>query len=152
MTFQRVEPMFIEQTSSLATVLRNAPAPARPGLSRSWHSRFFSRVGWFGRMDHGLFANWALSAPFYWLWFGFFSLVFLLGLLGALYREDWTITELDIVVTKFSRALGPDSPSPEGRSLGIRVERSSPAETPRPIFPYRLRFLDGRAEGLGTSD
>ncbi len=70
----------------------------------------------------------------------FFTLVFILALVGALYHEDWTITEQDIVVTK---SLGPWCRTrrvPKARSLGIRVESLSGDN--EAIFPYRLRFLD----------
>ena len=47
---------------------------------------------------------WGQSDAFYWLWSGFFALVLVLSLVGAVYREDWTIADREIVVTK---AVGP---------------------------------------------
>src|SRR5712691_629524 len=93
--------------------------------------------------------DWALSDSFYWLWSGFFSLVVILGLLGALYQEDWTITEPDIVVTK---SVGPWRRTrrvPRARSLGIRVEIITGGDD-GPIFPYRLRFLDAERKDPGS--
>lgn len=94
---------------------------------------------WFGPYGPHPAADWARSW-FYWVWSGFFTLVFILALVGALYHEDWTITEQDIVVTK---SLGPWCRTrrvPKARSLGIRVESLSGDN--EAIFPYRLRFLD----------
>ena len=90
----------------------------------------------------------ARADSFYWIWSGFFALVFILGLVGAYYQEDWTITEQDIVVTK---ALGPWSGTrriPRARSLGIRVEIITGVDD-GPIFPYRLRFLDADRNDSG---
>ena len=85
----------------------------------------------------------------YWLWSAFFSLVFVLGLLGALYREDWAITEQDIVMTK---SIGPWRKTrrvAKGRSLRIHVEVVTGGDE-GPIFPYRLHLLGaaGPVSGL----
>jgi hypothetical protein len=94
--------------------------------------------------------DWALSDSFYWLWSGFFGLVFIVGLLGALYRENWSITEQDIVVTK---SVGPWRRTrrvPRAPRSGFAL-RSSRAETmSRSSIP--TTFLGCRAEGFGTSD
>lgn len=85
--------------------------------------------------------DWARSDSFYWLWSGFFSLIFILGLLGALYEENWTITEQDIVVAKYVGPWRRTRRVPKARSLGIRIEIVTRGDH-GPVFPYRLRFLD----------
>jgi hypothetical protein len=103
---------------------------------------------WFGPYGPRPASNWALSDSFYWLWSSFFSLVVILGLLGALYQEDWTITGQDIVVTK---SVGPWRRTrrvPRARSLGIRIEIVTGGDD-GPIFPYRLHFLDAERKDSG---
>src|SRR5258706_12765021 len=77
---------------------------------------------WFGPNGPRPALYWGRSDSLFWLWFGLFSLVFILGLLGAVYQEHWTTTEHEIVVT---RSVGPWRRTrriPKPRSLGIRVE------------------------------
>jgi hypothetical protein len=103
---------------------------------------------WFGPYGRRPGVDWGQSDLFYWLWSGFFSLIFLLGLAGAFYQEDWTIAERDIVVTKH---LGPWRTTrrvARARSLGIRVEILTSGRD-GPIFPYRLRFLDAEQSDSG---
>jgi len=146
MTLQRVERYVIEQNAR-GIVMKMRQRRSALGVALLALAVLFASWG-FGPNGPRPAADWALSAAFYWLWFGFFSLVFLMGLLGALYHEDWTITELDIVVTK---SLGPWARTrrvPRGRSLGIRVEIITGGDD-RPIFPYRLRFLDAERRDSG---
>jgi len=146
MTLQRVERYVIEQNAR-GIVLKMRQRRRALGVALLALAVLFASWG-FGPNGPRPAADWALSAAFYWLWFGLFSLVFLMGLLGALYHEDWTITELDIVVTK---SLGPWERTrrvPRGRSLGIRVEIITGGDD-RPIFPYRLRFLDAERRDSG---
>jgi hypothetical protein len=103
---------------------------------------------WFGPYGPRPAVNWGESDLFYWLWSGFFSLILILGLLGAFYQEDWTIAEHDISVTK---GLGPWRTTrrvPRSRSLGIRIEILTSGRG-GPIFPYRLRFLDAEQNDSG---
>ncbi len=91
---------------------------------------------------------WGQSDVFYWLWSGFFGLLFVLGLLGAVYREDWSITDHEILVTK---SLGPWRTVrrvPTARPLAIRVEMIA-ARDDGPVFPFRLRFLDAEGNSPG---
>lgn len=103
---------------------------------------------WFGPYGPRPASEWARSDSFYWLWSAFFSLVSVLGLVGALYREDWTIAGQDIVVTN---SLGPWCRTRRvrrARPLGIRVEIVPGADEGR-AFPYRLRFLDAEQHDSG---
>jgi hypothetical protein len=78
----------------------------------------------------------------------FFSLVFSRGLLGALYHEEWTITDQNIVVMKSIGPRGRTRRVPRGRSLGIRVEIITGGDE-GPTFPYRLHFLDAERRNSG---
>jgi hypothetical protein len=146
MTLERVERYVIEQGVH-GTVLRMRQGRRALGvaflslavLSVSW---------WFGPYGPRPTSDWARSDSFYWLWSGFFSLVFILGLLGALYQEDWGITEQDIVVTKSVGAWRRTRRVPRARSLGIRVEIITGGDD-GPIFPYRLRLLDAEGKDSG---
>ncbi len=92
---------------------------------------------WFGPYGPQPASDWA-NSWFYWIWSGFFLLVFILALVGSFYREDWTIVEQGILVTK---SIGPwcqyRQVSKAG-SFGIRIEDISDSEA---IFPYRLHFF-----------
>ena len=146
MTLQRVERYVIEHNAH-GTVL--SMRQGRRALGVAFISLAVLLASWwFGPDGPRRTVDWALSAPFYWLWFGFFSLVFLMGLIGALYHEDWTITELDIAVTKSLGPWGWTRRVPRGRSLGIRVEIITGGDD-GPIFPYRLRFLDAERRDSG---
>jgi len=146
MTLERVERYVIEQGAH-GTVLRMRQGRRALGVAlvslivlyASW---------WFGPYGPRPASNWALSDSFYWLWSGFFSLAFILGLLGALYQEDWTITEQEIVVTN---SVGPWRRTrrvPRARPLAIRVEIITRGDD-GPIFPYRLHFLDAERKDSG---
>jgi hypothetical protein len=146
MTLERVERYLIEQ-SVQGPVLRMRQGRRALGvafialavLCVSW---------WFGPYGPRPALNWAQSGSFFWIWSGFFSLIFVLGLLGALYQEDWTITEQDIVMTK---GVGPWRRTrrvPRARPLGIRVEVITGGDD-GPIFPYQLRFLDAERKDSG---
>lgn len=146
MTLQRIERYVIEQNAH-GTVLRMRQG--RRALSVAFLSlAVLIASWWFGPYGSRPALDWAQSDPFHWLWFGFFSLVFIMGLLGALCREDWTITAQDLVVTK---SVGPwrwTRRVPRARSLGIRVEIITGGDD-GPVFPYRLRFLDAERKDSG---
>ena len=105
-------------------------------------------VSWaFGPLGPRPAPAWGQSDAFYWLWSGFFALIFVFGLLGAIYREDWTITEQAMLVTS---SLGPWRSArrvPRARPLGVRVETI--ARRDGPVFPCRLRFLDAEGNNSG---
>lgn len=103
---------------------------------------------WIGPYGPRPAMNWGLSDSFYWLWSGFFSLLLILGLLGGLYQEDWTITDRDIVATKYVGPWRTTLRVPRARALGIRVEIITRGEN-GPIFPYLLRFLDAERKDSG---
>src|SRR6266849_141967 len=146
MTLERVERYVIEQ-SARGTVLRMRQGRRALGVALSSLAILFESW-WFGPYGPRPALDWALSDSFYWLWSGFFSLVVILGLLGALYQEDWTITEQDIVVTKSAGPWRRTRRVPRARSLGIRVEIITGGDD-GPIFPYRLRFLDAERKDSG---
>jgi hypothetical protein len=103
---------------------------------------------WFGPYGPRPGVDWGQSDLFYWLWSGFFLLVFVLGLLGAWYQEEWTIAEDEFTV---SMRLGPWRKTRRvrrARSLGIRVEVLTSRDD-RSAFPYRLRFLDADGSDSG---
>jgi hypothetical protein len=145
MTLERVERYVIERCAR-GIVLRMRQG--RRALGVGLLSLAVLLVSWwFGPHGPRPAGDWGRSDSFYWIWSGFFSLVFVLGLVGALYREDWTITDQDIVVT---RSLGPWCGTrrvPRARSLGIRLEIITGVDGP--IFPYRLRFLDAERRDSG---
>jgi hypothetical protein len=96
---------------------------------------------WFGPYGPRPAPNWGRQDLFYWIWSSFFSIVFVLALAGALFREDWTIRTDDIIVTT---SVGPwrrTRQIPKARALGIRLEIIPRTEV-GPIFPYRLHVLD----------
>ena len=146
MTVERVERYVIEHTAR-GTVLRMRQG--RRALGVAFVSLTVLFVSWwFGPYGPRPVLDWARSDAFYWIWSGFFSLVFILGLLGALYQEDWTITAQDIVMT---HSLGPWRRTrrvARARSLAIRVEIITGGDD-SPIFPYRLRFLDAERNDSG---
>ena len=146
MTLERVERYVIEQ-SVRGPVLRMRQG--RRALGVAFLSFAVVFVSWlFGPYGPRPASTWAQSDAFYWLWSSFFSFAFIMGLLGALYREDWTITEQDIVVTK---SVGPWRRTrrvPRARSLGIRVEIITGGDD-EPIFPYRLCVLDAERKDSG---
>ena len=105
---------------------------------------------WFGPYGPQPSIYWAPPDRFYWIWSGFFSLVFLLGLVGPLYQENSTITEQEIVVSK---SLGPwcrIRRVSRARSLGVRVEIMPwDSSTGKANFPYRICFLDSERKDSG---
>jgi len=106
---------------------------------------------WWGPYGPRPSGNWARSGAFYWIWSGFFLLVFLLGLLGAVYTEDWIITDQEILVT---RSLGPWSRGrrlPRAHTVGIHVAVRPRGGDHGPIFPYRLHFLNTEGKDSGLS-
>jgi hypothetical protein len=146
MTLQRVERYVIEQKAH-GTVLRMRQGRRALGVAFISLAVLFAS-SWLGPYGPRPDLDWAPADPFYWLWIGFFSLVFIMGLLGALCQEDWTITEQAIVVTK---SVGPWRRTrrvPRARPLGIRVETITGGDD-GPIFPYRLRFLDAERKDSG---
>ena len=146
MTLERVERYVIEQ-SAPGIVLRMRQGRRALGVALISLAVLFVSW-WFGPYGPRPASNWALSDSFYWLWSGFFSLTFILGLVGAFYQEDWTITEQDIVVTKSVGAWRRTRRVPRARSLGIRVEIITRGDD-APIFPYRLHFLDAERKDSG---
>lgn len=84
--------------------------------------------------------GWAQEVTFYRVWTGLFSFFFLLGIIGAMRREDWIITNQDIIVAE---SIGPWRRIRRGfmtHPLGIRVEWTPRSDDA--IFPYRVRFQD----------
>ena len=96
---------------------------------------------WFGPFGPRPVARWAESGVFYWVWSGFFGLVFILSLIGSIYREDWTMTERGIVVTTAVGLRRTTRRVATGRKLAVRVEQLESAGEGR-VFRYRIRFLD----------
>jgi len=145
MTLQRVERYVIEHNAH-GTVL--SMRQGRRALGVAFISLAVLLASWwFGPHGPRPALDRALSDPFYWLWLGFFSLVFILGLLGALSQEDWTITEQDIVVTKSAGPWRGTRRLPRAHPLAIRVEISGGDD--EPIFPYRLCLLDAERKDSG---
>jgi hypothetical protein len=103
---------------------------------------------WFGPLGPRPFPRWAESGVFYWLWSGFFAVVFVLSLVGAVYREDWTITEREIVLTKSLGFRTTKRRVATGRKVAIRVEHLTDPDQGR-IFPFRIRFLDADRNDSG---
>jgi hypothetical protein len=103
---------------------------------------------WFGPLGPRAAPRWAESGVFYWLWSGFFALVFILSLVGSVYREDWTITEREIAVTSSIGFRRTTRRVPTGRKVAIRVEHITDRHESR-IFPYRIRFLDADRNDSG---
>jgi hypothetical protein len=103
---------------------------------------------WLGPHGPRPFPRWgAESGAFYWLWSGFFAVV-LLSLVGAVYREDWTITEREIVLTKSFGFRTTKRRVATGRTVAIRVEHLTDPDEGR-IFPFRIRFLDADRNDSG---
>jgi len=78
---------------------------------------------------------------FYWIWSGFWAVIVIVGLLGALRREDWTITDRETVVTTSFAGRHGTQRLPRTGPLGIRVEFRESAGEGR-VFPWRLHVLD----------
>jgi hypothetical protein len=94
---------------------------------------------WFGpRGPHPTdFGGW-----FYWVWSGLFGLGVVLGLLGALHREDWTITRRETTVTSSFAGWRRIRRLPRTRALAIRVEFARGMGNDGAIFPWQLQVLD----------
>jgi hypothetical protein len=139
----RVERYVIEQSADGA-VLRMRQSPNALGVAAlscgvlllSW---------WFG--PYGPHVT-DFGGLFYWIWSGFWAIVVVLGLLGALHREDWTITRQETVVTTSFANWRSVQRLPRTRTLGIRVELRQDTEEGR-IFPWRLHFLDDKGNTSG---
>jgi len=145
-TLERVERYVIEQRAH-GIVLRMRQGRRALGVACLSLAVLFVSV-WFGPYGPPAALDWARLDSFFWLWSGFFSLIFVMGLLGALYQEDWIITGQDIVGRT---SLGPwhrTRTVSRARSLGIRVEIVTGGDD-RPIFPYRLHFLDAERKDSG---
>jgi hypothetical protein len=146
MTVGRIERYDIEQCAH-GLVLRMRQR--RRALSVAFLSVAVLLVSWwFGPYGPRPAFYWGQSDLFYWLWSGFFSLIFILGVLGAFYQEEWTIGEREILVTKHLGPWGRTRRVVRARSLGIRVEILT-SRHDGPIFPYRLRFLDAEQNDSG---
>jgi hypothetical protein len=145
-TLERVERYIIEQRAH-DIVLRMRQGRRALGVAFLSLAVLFVSV-WFGPYGPLPALDRARLDSFFWLWSGFFSLVFVMGLLGALYQEDWIITGQDIVERT---SLGPWHRTrrvPRARSLAIRVEIITGGDD-GPIFPYRLHFLDAERKDSG---
>lgn len=94
---------------------------------------------WFGPYgpNHGYFGS-----AFYWIWSGFFAVCVVLGLLGALLREDWIITRRDTTVTTSFAGWRRSRRLARTHALGIRVEFSTGMADEGAIFPWRLDVLN----------
>lgn len=101
---------------------------------------------WFGPYGPrpGRFEGW-----FYWIWSGLIAVFGILGLIGAMVREDWIITQSEIVLTS-SFATWQNSPRrvPRAGPLGIRVEHR-PGKGEGSIFPWTVHFLDEQRNVCG---
>jgi hypothetical protein len=87
---------------------------------------------------------------FYWIWSGFWAVIVIAGLLGALRREDWTITDRETVVTTSFAGWRSARRLPRTRQLAIRVELRESAGEGR-VFPWRLHVLDDNRNVSGLS-
>lgn len=92
------------------------------------------------------------DGAFYWAWSAGLALFCLLGLLGSLYRERWTISDQEIRVTA---SLGSKPRRlPRGPVVPMRLEVLNPGtrqgKTDSKVFPYTLHVLDvdGRETAL----
>jgi len=85
----------------------------------------------------------------YWIWSGGLAVFGVLGLIGAMIREDWIITESEIVLTS-SFATWQNSPRrvPRSGPLGIRVEHR-PGKGEGSIFPWTVHFRDEQRNVCG---
>jgi hypothetical protein len=94
---------------------------------------------WYGPYGprHGDF-----NGVFYWVWSGFFAVCVVLGLLGALRREDWTISRRDTGVTTSFAGWRRSRHVPRARALGIRVRFSTGMGNEGAIFPWRVDVLN----------
>ena len=103
---------------------------------------------WFG--PYGPKSVPGFDGVFYWAWSAAVTLFFLLGLVGALYRERWTISEQEIFVTgslgSRSRRLSRSTVVPFRLDIRTRAQRGKT----RAVFPYTLHVLglDGRDTAL----
>lgn len=86
---------------------------------------------------------------FYWVWSGFWGLVVIAALIGALLREDWTITDRETVATTSFAGWRRSRRLPRTRSLGIRVEHRASSGDSGPIFPWRVHILDDQRNVSG---
>jgi hypothetical protein len=106
----------------------------------------------FGSWWIGPYGPHSMAVPplFYWLCSGFLALVLLASLFVApFYRKDILITDDEIVVkTVFYRSRSAERIQ-RGRPLRLWVETIISGGE-RPLFPYRVHFLDagGRVSGV----
>jgi hypothetical protein len=104
---------------------------------------------WFGPDGPRNDTQWARLGSFYWIWTGFFCLVFVLALVMACYRETWIVTPRQVEVT---RSLGPwrrtRRLSNDPAAVRLRVQTIPAAGEEGPS--QRLTFLDadGKDHGL----
>jgi hypothetical protein len=84
----------------------------------------------------------AVTGAFYWIWSGGWAFMASMGLLGAFYTEDWTITHDEIAVRRGFRSNGRVRRVAKASSLGLMVERMPPQRGRTPIFPWRVHVLD----------
>jgi len=103
---------------------------------------------WFGPYGPRPVTALARADWFYWLWSGFFALVLVLSLAGSAYREDWTITEREIVAIKSAGFWRATHRVAAGSRLRMRVEQITGGDD-TPVFPYRLHFLDADRKETG---
>jgi hypothetical protein len=89
------------------------------------------------------------AGPFYWVWSSFWGIVLGAALLGAAYREDWTITGQETVVTTSFAGRRRQRRVSTAPPLGIRVEHRTGAGESRSIYPWRIHVLDDRRNDSG---
>ena len=95
--------------------------------------------------NHGSFGG-----SFYWIWSGFFAVVVLLGVLGALRREDWVITRHETTLTTSVAGWRKSRHLARTSALGFRVEFSAGMGDDGAMFPWRLDVLnDGTRDASG---
>ena len=81
------------------------------------------------------------SGWFYWVWSGFAACIGIAGLAGAMHREDWIISDREIVcTTSFATWQNRPRRVPTAGSVGIRVEHRPGKDGS--LFPWTVHFLD----------
>lgn len=106
---------------------------------------------WFGPQGPQPSAFWAPPPHFYWIWIGFFSLLVVLSLAGAGYRQNFLFAEQEITISQW---WGPWSSSrciPIGPVPVVCIEvLPMGTSTGRALFPFRLHLLDDERKLSGV--
>jgi hypothetical protein len=86
-----------------------------------------------------------LDASFFWIWCAGWTMFLLFGLLGALYREDWTIGAQEIAVRRSFGGTGRVRTMARTSPLKLAVVRDDARGHKRrrdAVFPWLVCFLD----------